>query len=350
MNQRRIDLNRFYKGKKIMITGGTGSLGKTLVNNLLKYNPKEIRIFSRDELKQSIMREIYINQKNVTFRIGDVKDINSIREALESIDIVFHAAALKQVPTCEYFPFESVKTNIIGTKNVVDACLGAGIKYLMAVSTDKACAPINTYGMSKGIMEQIIITANQRDAVSGKIYSCIRYGNVIGSRGSAIPIFRERILKGEEVYLTHKDMTRFFVQLKFAAQKIIEALPIAYGGEIFILDIKAIKISDLIDSMYETLTPEKPKKIKLVGIRPGEKIHESLISVEESARTVKINGYFVLLPRIELNIFKKYDKLKKIETNEFSSKNAEYFKKSEIIKTLKEEGWLNSNFVPEYNS
>ncbi|HPG31434.1 MAG TPA: polysaccharide biosynthesis protein, partial [bacterium] len=237
MNQRRIDLNRFYKGKKIMITGGTGSLGKTLVNNLLKYNPKEIRIFSRDELKQSIMREIYINQKNVTFRIGDVKDINSIREALESIDIVFHAAALKQVPTCEYFPFESVKTNIIGTKNVVDACLGAGIKYLMAVSTDKACAPINTYGMSKGIMEQIIITANQRDAVSGKIYSCIRYGNVIGSRGSAIPIFRERILKGEEVYSTHKDMTRFFVQLKFAAQKIIEALPIAYGGEIFILDI-----------------------------------------------------------------------------------------------------------------
>lgn len=341
----------FYKNKKILITGGTGSLGKTLTSALLKFEPLEIRIFSRDELKQSIMRDIYHDNDRITFRIGDIKDSHSLREALEGIDIVFHAAALKQVPTCEYFPFESVKTNIIGSQNVVDECMYAGIKYLMAVSTDKACAPINTYGMSKGIMEQIVITANNRDTLKNKIYSCIRYGNVIGSRGSAIPIFRERILNKQPVLLTHQEMTRFFVQLSFAAKRIIEALPIAVGGEIFVLDIKAIKILVLIEAMREELTPAQSLTIKNIGIRPGEKIHESLMSAEESVRATVIPNYFILLPRVPMSRHKIYNNNKKsANLITLNSKDAKHFTKSEIKKILSEEGWLNREFMPEYNS
>jgi len=297
-----------FQGKTILITGGTGSLGKNLVRRIMAGKlgePKKIIIFSRDEDKQHSMKLEWKNMKVATdevfyhnfeeildFRIGDVKDYESLVGAVKDADIVIHAAALKQVPVCEYFPFESVKTNIIGTQNVIRAVKknGGKVEVLLGVSTDKACKPINTYGMCKAIQERLIIEANLNSGNTKFI--CVRYGNVVASRGSVIPLFREQIGNGGPVTITAKEMTRFWLTLDTAVDIIFDAIRLARAGDIYIPDVPSANIMDL----AEIMIGDRKIDIEFIGIRPSEKVHEILISEEEIARTIKRGDYYVIYP------------------------------------------------------
>lgn len=297
-----------FKNKRILVTGGTGSLGKVLIQRLLngeQGKPKKIIVFSRDEAKQHEMRMeykhisvatdeiIYRNFKELLeFRIGDVRDFHSISSALYDADIVFNAAALKQVPTCEYFPYEAVETNIHGAENIVRAVqlYNLPIETVVCISTDKACKPINVMGMSKAIQERIFIQANIRCPKTR--FVCVRYGNVLASRGSVIPLFHEQIRIGGPITITSKDMTRFLLSLENAVDIIFDAVKAAKPGETFVPEAPSAKIIDI----ASLLIGNKKIDIVITGIRPGEKIHEILISEEECVRTRKHDKYFVIDP------------------------------------------------------
>lgn len=283
-------------------------MGRTLVRVLLSGRlgrPKRIVVFSRDEAKQHYMRLDYLNkrfatddviyrnfQDLLTFRIGDVRDIHSVVMALREADVVFHAAALKQVPTCEYFPYEAVQTNVIGAQNIVRAIqeYNLAIDTVMGVSTDKACKPINVMGMTKAIQERILIKANIE--CQNTRFICVRYGNVVSSRGSVVPLFMEQIRNGGPVTITTPDMTRFLLTLDKGAEAIFTALEQAKRGEIYVPQIGSAKVTDIAKVLIGT----RPIKTSIVGIRPGEKIHEILISEEEAYRVVKRGGYYAIQP------------------------------------------------------
>ena len=256
-------------GKIILLTGGTGSFGKKFTEIVLKeHNPKVIRIFSRGELKQQKMREQFNNER-LRFFIGDVRDRNRLYRAMNNDDIVVHAAALKQVPTCEYNPIEAIKTNINGAINVIDAAIDNDVEKVMALSTDKAVHPINLYGATKLVAEKLFIQANSYTGKRETIVSCVRYGNVVGSRGSVIPVFKEQRKKGV-ITITDERMTRFWITQEQAVKFIIDCIEKMKGGEVFIPKIPSMKITDLID----VIAPEAKREV--VGIRPGEKINEVL--------------------------------------------------------------------------
>ena len=300
--------NMIFQDKTILITGGTGSLGKSLVRRIMTGElgePERIIIFSRDEDKQHQMRlewkglaaatddVLYRNAEGILdFRIGDVKDYESIVRSVREAEVIIHAAALKQVPVCEYFPYESVKTNILGMQNIIRVINENEnkVEIVLAVSTDKACKPINTYGMCKAIQERLTIQANLNSEHTKFI--CVRYGNVIASRGSVIPLFREQIRNGGPVTITTKEMTRFWLTLDTAADIIFDALHFAHAGEIYIPDVPSANIMDLAEVMIR----ERNIDIEFTGIRPGEKIHEILISEEEIPRTIKRGNYYVICP------------------------------------------------------
>jgi len=295
-------------GKKIVITGGTGSLGQVLIRRLLSGEmgqPAKIIVFSRDEAKQHNMRVEYMQKKAVTdeviyrnfqqlleFRIGDVRDFHSVSSCLRSADIVFNAAALKQVPTCEYFPFEAVQTNIEGPQNIVRAIreLNLPIELVVGVSTDKACKPVNVMGMTKAIQERLFIRANL-DCPNTK-FICVRYGNVLASRGSVIPLFHEQIRQGGPITITTEDMTRFLLSLDQAVDTIFAAIKDGHRGETYIPNVPSAKMTDLAKIMIG----DRPIETQITGIRPGEKTHEILVSEEEAYRTISRNGYYVILP------------------------------------------------------
>lgn len=297
-----------FENKRILITGGTGSLGKALTRRLLSGElgkPKKIVVFSRDEAKQHQMRMFYKQRRFATdeiiyndfdqlveFRIGDVRDFNSIAIALKNIDIVFNAAALKQVPTCEYFPYEAVLTNIIGPQNIVRAVseYSLPIETVVGVSTDKACKPINVMGMTKALQERIFIQANK--ICGGTRFICARYGNVLASRGSVIPLFRDQILSGGPLTITTSDMTRFLLSLDEAVDTVFAAVQYGKPGETFIPRAPSANIVDIADVLIGDRRIEK----KTIGIRPGEKIHEILISEEECHRVISRGRYYVILP------------------------------------------------------
>jgi UDP-glucose 4-epimerase len=294
--------------KTILVTGGTGSLGKVLIRRLLSGEmgtPKKIIVFSRDEAKQNEMRISYLNSKAPTdeviynnfkrlleFRIGDVRDFHSVSSALQGVDVVFNAAALKQVPSCEYFPFEAVKTNIEGPENIVRVIreLKLPVNTVVGISTDKACKPVNVMGMTKAIQERIFITANL-DCPNTR-FICVRYGNVLASRGSVIPLFHEQILAGGPVTITTSDMTRFLLSLDQAVDTIFAALRGAKRGETYIPRVPSSKITDIVD----VLIGDRKIKTIITGIRPGEKIHEILVSEEEAHRTIERGDYYVIQP------------------------------------------------------
>jgi UDP-glucose 4-epimerase len=297
------------EGKRILVTGGTGSLGKVLIRRLLGSElgtPKQIIVFSRDEAKQHYMRMDYQNrsvavndfvyrnfQALVTFRIGDVRNYDSVCSALRDVDVVFNTAALKQVPTCEYFPFEAVRTNINGPQNIVRAIREhkLPIDTVVGISTDKACKPVNVMGMTKAIQERLFIDANLECPQTRFI--CVRYGNVLISRGSVIPMFHEQIRNGGPVTITTTDMTRFLLSLDRAVDTIFAALTGARRSETFIPRVAAARIIDLANA----LIGQRPIEVQVIGIRPGEKIHESLISEEEGNRTViHSDEYYVIQP------------------------------------------------------
>lgn len=294
--------------KTLLITGGTGSLGRVLTRRLLSGEvgiPKKITIFSRDEAKQNEMRISYLNLKSPTdeiiynnaqkilqFHIGDIRDFHSIASALQGVEIVFNAAALKQVPSCEYFPFEAVKTNIEGPENIVRAIreLKLPVKTVVGISTDKACKPVNVMGMTKAIQERVFIKANI-DCPDTRII-CVRYGNVLASRGSVIPLFHEQILSGGPVTITTPDMTRFLLSLDQAVDTIFAAIKGAKPGDTYIPRVPSALVTDI----AKVLIGDRPIQTIITGIRPGEKIHEILVSEEEAHRTVERADYYVIHP------------------------------------------------------
>ena len=299
-----------FAGKRILITGGTGSVGKTLVRRFLDGsadNPAKIIILSRDEAKQHLMRMeyqhkvgatddiIYRNfQEKLQFRIGDVRDFHSVAQALRDADIVFNAAALKQVPTCEYFPFEAVRTNIGGPENIVRAIQehSLPVETVVGISTDKACKPVNAMGTTKALQERVFIQANIRCPKTR--FVCVRYGNVLASRGSVIPLFHDQIRNGGPVTITTPEMTRFMLRLQDAVDVIFAAVREGLRGETFIPRAPSVQIAHI----AKVLIADRPVEIKVVGIRPGEKVHEILISEEEANRTVVCGSYYVILPML----------------------------------------------------
>jgi FlaA1/EpsC-like NDP-sugar epimerase len=313
--------------KTILITGGTGSLGKVLVRRLLTGEmgePKKIVIFSRDETKQHAMRVDYQSLKSPTdeviynnfrqlleFRIGDVRDFHSVNSVVRDADIIFNAAALKQVPSCEYFPFEAVQTNILGPENIIRAIREHNLKVdtVVGISTDKACKPVNVMGMTKAIQERVFIQANM-DCKDTR-FMCVRYGNVLASRGSVIPLFHEQILSGGPVTITTDDMTRFLLSLDQAVDTIFAAVRFGIRGETYIPRVPSALVTDI----AHALIGDRPIKTVITGIRPGEKVHEILVSEEEAHRTIKRGDFYVILPilpelrhdeRIEPVISKEY--------------------------------------------
>ena len=336
------------KNKKILETGGTGSFGHQIVKRLMGYEPTEIRILSRDEKKQDDMRYLYKERDELRFIIGDVRDKDCLRKATRNVDIIFHAAALKQVPSSEYNPIEAVKTNILGAQNVVDIALEENVERVIAISTDKAVEPINVMGMSKAIQERIITSTNQYRDGKRTIFACVRYGNVLGSRGSVVPLFRKQILSNMQLTLTHADMTRFIITLNQAIDLVFTTTKEAIGGEIFVLKMKSHTVKDLADVMIEELRA-KNKEVLITGIRPGEKIHETLVSPAESIRTVEKGDYYIILPQIIISeIEKMYPDYKNSRFFRFSSDNAERLNKAQLKEILKKEGWLDKNSPTPY--
>lgn len=278
-----------WENQTILLTGGTGSFGKHFCKLMReKYHPRVIRIYSRDELKQHEMRQMY-GEDGFRYFIGDVRELDRLKRAMEGVDIVVHAAALKQVPSCEYNPFEAVKTNIHGAQNVIDASIDAGVKKVIGLSTDKAVNPVNLYGATKLCGEKILIQGNAYSGPRGTRFSCVRYGNVIGSRGSVIPLFKTQKTTGRITVTDHR-MTRFWLTLDQAVDLVVKALCHMRGGEIFIPKIPSMKIIDL----ARTIAPEC--EIDYIGIRDGEKLHEILITEEDGRNTIAYNGMYVVLP------------------------------------------------------
>ena len=307
--------NNIFDNKTLLITGGTGSFGKKFIKTIFeRYDPQKVIVYSRDELKQFEMQESlefkpYFDK--IRYFIGDVRDLNRLKRAMESVDIVVHAAALKQVPAAEYNPFEAVKTNIIGGQNVIDACLASGVKKVIALSTDKAAAPVNLYGATKLTSDKLFIAANNYKGTHDIKFSVVRYGNVMGSRGSVIPFFLQK--RKEGVFpITDERMTRFNITLQEGVDFVLFCLEKMWGGELFVPKIPSYRILDL----AKAIAPEC--KIEIVGIRPGEKIHEEMITQADALNTIEFEKYFVILPSVQLGN-NKY--LRLWDTEEFKAKS-----------------------------
>ncbi|MCJ7583861.1 MAG: UDP-N-acetylglucosamine 4,6-dehydratase (inverting) [Anaerolineales bacterium] len=279
-----------WKDKVILITGGTGSFGKKFVEVMLKeYHPKKLIVYSRDELKQLEMRAAGFDHPSLRYFIGDVRDQERLRRAMHGVDIVVHAAALKQVPACEYNPMEAIKTNIMGTSNVIEAALDSGVEKVMSLSTDKAVNPVNLYGATKLAAEKLVVQSNAYAAGMASRYSCVRYGNVVGSRGSVVPVFIQQRSSGK-LTITDERMTRFWLSLEQGVHFVIRCIEQMHGGEVFVPKIPSMKVLDL----ARAIAPHA--RVEVIGIRPGEKLHEVLISEDEARTAVELGDMFVVLP------------------------------------------------------
>lgn len=332
-------MKKLFSGKRILVTGGTGSFGHQIVDRLMKENPAEIRIFSRDEKKQYDMQFEYKGNNKLRFIVGDVRNKESLITAMRGVDIVFHAAALKQVPSCEYNPYEAVKTNAMGAENVIEAALYHNVEKVIAISTDKAVEPVNVMGMTKAIQERLITSANVNRDGRRTIFACVRYGNVLGSRGSVIPVFRNQIDNNQNLTLTDNAMTRFILTLDNAIDLVFKSVEYALGGEIFVLKIPAHTVTELAEVMIEA----SGKKLKIIetGIRPGEKIHETLVSPTESIRTIEKENLYIILPQVFIKeVEKKYRNYHNKDLYRFSSDTAERLTKPQIKAMLKREKWI----------
>lgn len=292
-----------FNGKSILVTGGTGSFGKKFVSTLLtRYRLRKVVVFSRDELKQfemSTSSEFSPHAKTMRYFIGDVREIERLRTALREIDYVIHAAALKQVPACEYNPFEAIKTNVLGAQNVITAAIECGVRKTVALSTDKAAGPINLYGATKLCSDKLFIAGNVMSGLADTRFSVVRYGNVMGSRGSVIPFFRRQARAGGAITVTDRRMTRFSITLQQGVDFVLSCLERMRGGELFVPKIPSYRIMDV----AEAVAPGVP--IEEIGIRPGEKLHESMITTDDSRNTLEYPDHFVIQPT--LNWWRRQD-------------------------------------------
>jgi len=330
------------KGKTILITGGTGYLGQALVEELLKYDPQSIRVFSRDEVKHHKLQEKFGRNEKIRNFIGDVRDYERLLKATRQADIVIHAAALKRLDILEYNTEEAIKTNILGTLNVVNACLKNNVEKAVMVSTDKACAPVNTYGACKFISERIFSESNYSKGNLRTIFTTVRYGNVLESTGSVIPFFTAKIKNGEKIPLTDPRMTRFIISPKQAVELIFNAIRFGVGGEVFVPKLPSFKITDLIEILKEK--HKRNNGVKMIGLRPGEKIHELMINFSEVPRTYDFGNLYVIGSCIEKYQGKGKPKyiakgkiLNEAKMREYSSKDALISKEKvkNIFKQLK---------------
>ena len=288
--------------KSILVTGGTGSFGKKFIETVMDlYKPKKLIVYSRDELKQFEMQQMWPVGSKMRYFIGDVRDYHRLKIAMSGVDFVIHAAALKQVPACEYNPFEAVKTNIMGAQNVIDAAISKGVQKVIALSTDKAAAPINLYGATKLASDKLFIAANNFSGGHDIKFSVVRYGNVMGSRGSVIPFFKNKKKTGV-LPITDKRMTRFNITLQDGVDFVLQSLDKMWGGEIFVPKIPSYKIFDVAKAI------SSDAKHKIVGIRPGEKLHEEMITATDSLNTLEFDKYFVILPSAPLWDIEKFKK------------------------------------------
>lgn len=330
--------------KSVLITGGTGSFGKKFTETILKRYPhvKRLVIYSRDELKQFDMQQMYPADKypQVRFFIGDVRDAARLKRAFEGIDVIIHAAALKQVPTAEYNPDECIKTNILGAQNVIDAALQTDIKVVVALSTDKAAAPINLYGATKLASDKLFISANNIKGSRDLRFSAVRYGNVMGSRGSVIPFFAAKAATGV-IPITHKDMTRFNITLEAGVDMVLWAIENAIGGEIFVPKIPSYRI----ETVAEAIAPNA--KLEYVGIRPGEKLHEEMITDSDSFNTIEFDRYYAILPA-GANKEKYMKKFNAVEVPIGFRYNSGTNEEWETVDTLREKivKYVDPNFKP----
>lgn len=329
-----------FKDKILLITGGTGSFGNAVLDRFLNSDIKEIRVFSRDELKQDNMRHHY-QQKfpeysdKLKFYIGDVRDVNSIRNAMHGVDYVYHAAALKQVPSCEFFPMEAVKTNVIGTENVLTAAIEAGVKKVICLSTDKAAYPVNAMGTSKAMMEKVVVAKSRTVSPEDTMICCTRYGNVLASRGSVVPLFINQIKENKELTVTDPTMTRFIMTLEEAVDLVVYAFENAQSGDIMVQKAPASTIGDLMEATRQLFNVEN--EMKVIGIRHGEKMYETLLTNEECANAIDMgNFYRVPADKRDLN-YDKYFSEGNEERNplvEFNSNNTELMTVEEVKEKL----------------
>jgi len=306
-----------FTNKTILITGGTGSFGNEVMKKFLGADVREIRIFSRDEKKQDDMRRIH-RDANLKFYVGDVRDIGSVQDAMHGVDFVFHAAALKQVPSCEFFPLEAVKTNILGTENVLHAAIAAGVEKVICLSTDKAAYPINAMGLSKAMMEKVFIAKSRAVPPGGTLLCGTRYGNVMASRGSVIPLFVEQITTGRPLTVTNPEMTRFLMSLEEAVELVLFAFKNARSGDILVQKSPACTIGDLALALNELF--DAPNEIRFIGTRHGEKLYETLLTREEYCRAEDLGQYYrIPADQRDLNYDKYFT-----EGNESSAQQREY--------------------------
>jgi len=338
--------NDIFNNKTILITGGSGSIGESLITILMKnFTPKTIRILSRDETKQlNLLKKFENNTEKLRFFIGDIRDKERLNRAMQNVDIVFHLAALKHVMACEYNPFEAIKTNVIGLQNLIEICIENNVEKVVFTSTDKAATPCNTMGVTKLLGEKLITAANYYKGTAKTIFYSVRLGNVLGSRGSLIPIIKEQIEKRLPLTLTHKDMTRYIMSSDSAVNLILETLNIAQGGEVFIFKMQAVKIIDLFYVLIKFYVNQQNNniekiQIKEIGMFAGEKLYEELFSIEESGRTYEIDKMYVIVPQLTevsnaINL-KLYDNIKKFDnTQPFNSRDTYLLSEEEIKEFL----------------
>ena len=328
-----------FAGKTLMITGGTGSLGIALTKRLLETDIGTIRIFSRDEWKQVQMQST-LNDNRLRYLIGDIRDKERLGRALQDVDIVIHAAALKQVPIAEYNPFEAVKTNVQGTQNLIDSCIENQVETVLGISTDKAVSPLNTYGATKLLMERLFISKDY-SSLNHKIKTmCVRYGNVLGSRGSVVPIFINQILNNKKITITDPSMTRFNITMKEAIDLVFRTMEKGIGGQVFIPKLKAYKVGDMKDAMLELL--DSKTEVKTISVRPGEKYHEVLINQDELRYTYETDNDYILHEKRKDDDSIGSDNLKKTNLkDQYSSDKVDLINKDELKKILVNENLVN---------
>ncbi len=322
-----------FKNKVLLIAGGTGSFGNAVLRRFLTTDIKEIRIFSRDELKQDDMRRFY-NDDKLKFYIGDVRDKNSIDDAMRGVDYVFHAAALKQVPSCEFYPMQAVKTNVIGTENLLNSAIRAGVKKVIALSTDKAVYPINAMGISKAMMERVVVSKSRN--VNDSMIACTRYGNVMASRGSVIPLFINQVRNGKPITITDPNMTRFMMSLDQAVDLVLFAFENGESGDVFVQKAPAATVELLANTMKNILG--RPNHVvKTIGTRHGEKLYETLLTKEEMVRAIDMGEYYrIPADTRDLNYNQFFDEGEKVitEAHEYHSHNTHRLNEDELTELL----------------
>lgn len=312
----------FFKDKKVLIIGGTGTIGKSLLKHILLDQPQVVRIFSRDEYKQYQLQNQLGNRKDISFLLGDVRDYDSIFHSMQDIDYVFHVAAMKHVPACEHNPYEAVLTNINGTYNVIRAAVAQKVKKVIFTSSDKAIAPTNAYGATKLTAERLITSAQYRKGTSNTTFACVRFGNVMGSRGSVIPLFKNQIIENQKITITNLKMSRFMMTLNEATSLTIKALKESKGGEVFVLKMPVIILGDLLNVVIEEVCKKYNIKsdqinIEEIGLRPGEKMYEELMTVDESNNAWEVSDMFIIT---EMNNHKdSYLNANKVKSGTYSS-------------------------------